>query len=244
MGDATTKSRPIIFGGANICAILDGRKTMTRRVVKPQPDGDCALTSAKWYHPTVVGAGGIAHPGDPVFGVSTLDGEQAWRCPYGAPGDMLWVRETWAVLDMDDGRQIVAYRAGCDEHDCFNYVAADGTVRCIRVGPWKSPIHMPRWASRLTLRITDVRVERVTEISEADAQAEGVDPEREAFITANGARGHLGIEGYGRLEPGNLHRVAFARAWDAINGKRPGCAWADSPWVWVLGFERVEVADA
>ena len=177
-------ARPILFGGPTVRAILDGRKTVTRRVV--------ALRTSK-------------------------------RCPYGAPGGRLWVREAWAVapeLDdyspshlasLPDLSRVVCYRA-----DGENILGAD-------LGRWRSSIHMPWWASRLDLEVVDVRPERLHDITDEDALAEGVD-----WGETTPAPG-------GPCAPAE----AFARLWDEINGKRPGCAWRDDPWVWRVAFRRV-----
>lgn len=146
-------------------------------------------------------------------------------CPYGTVGSRLWVRETWAQADLRHSIVPVLYRA-------------DGDAQPVLDDRWRSPIHMPRWASRLTLEILSVRVERVQAISEADARAEGVEPlplqagEPGAWWTASVSAG--------AVLHGRTPADAFRLAWDAINGRRAGCSWAASPWVWVLEFRRVE----
>ena len=170
------KEYPIIFSGPMVRAILDGRKTQTRRVIKPQPKGEfCRYgfhmpTQAIWTDLTVV------------------------SCPYGQPGDLLWVRETFAAAG---DQSWVEYRADCDS----------------KVIRWRPSIHMPRSASRLTLRITDVRVQRVQEISEEDARAEGT----------TGLAGAM---------------TGFPYLWESINAKR-GYGWNTNPWVWAISFERI-----
>ena len=163
------KERPIIFSGPSVRAILDGRKTQTRRIVKA-PKG----MSAEFA------------------GVD-------FACPYGCPGDRLWVRETHSFYDRECRKPY--YQADIDDWE---------------PGGWRSPIFMPRWASRITLEITDVRVQRVQEITEAEAKAEGV---------------HCAVNGSNRL--------AFATLWDSVNAKR-GFSWADNLWVWAITFWRVE----
>lgn len=152
--------KPILFSGEMVNAILAGRKTMTRRVVKND-----------------------AH------------------CPY-ASGDTLWVRETFAV-NCVGGQDFLFYRAD-------SYPDGDGA-------PWKPSIFMPRKYSRITLRITDVRVERLQDISEDDAIAEGIEP-----------------------DPHVSTWLKFALLWNRINEER-GFGWDTNPWVWVVRFERVEV---
>jgi hypothetical protein len=161
----------ILFSAPMVRAILEGRKTQTRRVLNPM-------------HISVTG--------------------ELLRWPYGDRGDRLWVRETWRVGS--DNR--VHYRA--DEPDGG--------------GPWRPSIFMPRGASRITLVVTDVRPERLQDISEGDAEREGVDGPS------------CSDEAYGWYPSGS-----FRDLWISLNGKRPGCSWADNPWVWVLTFERVEL---
>jgi hypothetical protein len=142
-------------------------------------------------------------------------------CPYGQPGDRLWVREAFGINDAlgfaDHRRASVTYRADWD--------AGDLGRPC---GPWKPGIHMPRWASRLMLPIKSIRVERTQDISADDIQAEGfVCPEHEALCV-------LGMEGKCKAQ-----RDGFATGWDRINGKREGGSWAENPWVWVIEWEPV-----
>lgn len=212
----TTKERPIIFSDEMVRAILDGRKTQTRRVVKPHADwGD---------HPH-----GIDLP-------AQMDAFAApdWRhthCPYGKPGDRLWGREAHAVVPAtayaashDDGVPL-PHRVSPDGHMWAVY--RQGWTRCAP-GRWRPSIHMPRWASRILLEVTDVRVERVQDLSEQDAQAEGVVPADEP----------LDVDDAGIVTWAPSHREAFAHLWDSINAKR-GYGWASNPWVWVVGFKRV-----
>lgn len=230
---------PIIFSGESVRAILAGRKTQTRRVVKS---------------PVVYGA--VPHGDEwlPVDGEGCTIGDlhRRFRCPYGKPGDRLWVRETWASPEENKKRPgRVAYDAdgvcGCwigggedrdfiyhgrilqasGYHECFPADGATtfglGKYTDIRSGEypsyrygWRPSIFMPRWASRITLELTGVRVEQVQDISEADAWSEGVRPEGGDAI------------------------AAFAQLWDGINGKR-GFGWYANPCVWVLKFRRVEL---
>ena len=145
-----------------------------------------------------------------------LDGRQTQtrrrlkgKPPKFATGDTLWVRERW-TLAADDARP-----------DGFPVYLADGTPKAPH-GPWRSPIHMPRWASRITLEVTDVRVERVQDIGEEDAKAEGVDWE----VWEHGGE---------PIPPTSL----FHELWDSINAKR-GYGWDANPWVWVVSFKRIQ----
>ncbi len=189
------KERPILFSGPMVRALLEGRKTQTRRLVTPDPGPLAAFYKID------------------AFNVALFTNGQDRRCPHGTAVDTLWVRETWAQVPYcrADGNDIL-YRSDRDYQ----------TIS------WRPSIFMPRWASRLTLRITSVRVERLQDISEEDAVAEGCT--------------HTGLNSNGTLVSADeieSAREQFARLWDGINGKR--APWASSPWVWVLGLERVEV---
>lgn len=221
------KERPILFSAPMVRAVLEGRKTQTRRVIKPQPSA------------------GVR---DSVFVHSGLeDGHgRELRCPYGAPGDRLWVRETWAVQRFEPC--LPHERDWQELHSPTIRYLADGATQRVQgdratgVGIYHGPveksrpsIHMPRWASRITLEITDVRVHRVQNISEADALAEGInriDHGRE------GSYYHAA-----RTEPHPKNWCdpidAFHELWDAINGMR-SFGWNVNPWVWALTFTRVE----
>jgi hypothetical protein len=196
--------KPIIFSTDMVRAILDGRKTQTRRVIKPQPT-DCGLV---WR--TACGGDFAAWEDDGV----TLDEGCQRKCPYGQPGDLLWVRETWAknevypIRDREAGDYI--YKAD---------LAKDGRTKY--AATWKPSIHMPKWAARLFLEITDIRVERVQDISEEDAEKEGAE---EMFVNP--------------LNLGDKRKsfiFGFTCLWDSINAKR-GYSWDNNPWVWVIGF--------
>lgn len=197
------KERPIIFSAPSVRAILAGRKTMTRRPVKlPEiisEPGDADATSIGWI---------VHHESGPGWhGWMTEypeEGSLPLRCPY---GDRLWVRETWAPKAIDPECTVVAYRA---TDDACN-------------GPWRTSSHMPRWASRITLEITGVRVERLQGISSDDCIAEGIGDPVGAPLR------------YGSITEA-WNRRAFQQHWESING--PG-SWAENPWVWVLSFKRV-----
>lgn len=197
-----TKERPILFSGEMVRAILDGRKTQTRRVVKPQPPYGVREIKVGMFEPVVI-RGGMEEPGKPVFGFA--DEERGWKCKYGQPGDRLWVRETHYVESAgnEDGSGLfVMYKAS----DC------DAPV-----SKWTPSIHMPRWASRITLEITGVRVERLNDISEEDCYNEGCQPEYDSLTAIQD----------------------FRKLWESINGKG---SWSQNPWVWVVEFKRVIAA--
>jgi hypothetical protein len=177
--------RPILFSGEMVRAILDGRKTQTRRVVRNQS--------------RALGIG---------MEVPEFRADIITRCPYGQPGDRLWVRETWC--SSPDG---VMYRA--TEHEHGMHQPDDCNI-------WRPSIHMPRWASRLTLSISDVRVERLQDMRAPDAIAEGI-PSR-------------GIDREGpNIASALMYLHDYKQLWDSLNAKR-GYGWATNPWVWVISF--------
>ena len=199
---------PINFRGDMIRAILAGRKTKTRRLMKPQPTrvSDSGVLSYNWG-----------------------SGLPQVLCPYGAPGDRLWAREIFAYCidstDYNDERfsksiEESEYKRDCKSLNRYHiaYHADEGYDDI--VGPWKPSIHMPRWASRITLEIVKVSVEHLQDISEKDAHAEGV--------------------------PGELlHRAqgwsprAFQLLWGSIYGTGSWESWEANPWVWVIEFKKV-----
>lgn len=227
------RERPILFSAPMVRALLAGTKTQTRRAVATrypieflggvgqQDDLSC------W---------GWFFDGPDQHGYMVLErglnehhnnGHVSIPCPYGEPGDRLWVRETFSpyavpggmpssiaqatYVVFPDGGQM--YRDGFYVEPLAKY--APGAADHIK---WRPSIHMPRWASRILLEVTDVRVQRLQEISEADARAEGV----------------------GSPITRDQKRPGFMRLWDEINGAR--CPWDSNPWVWAVSFRRLEVA--
>ncbi|PQK86787.1 hypothetical protein [Pantoea ananatis] len=229
------RERPILLNAEMVRAVLNGRKTQTRRVIQSlaksmQANGqkviDYREPGDKWY-------------GDHVFSMRNQSG--TWcdytkeqflaKCPFGAVGDRLWVRETWARYNIDQDTHDIAYRATTPED-------------WPKEGRWRPSIHMPRWASRLTLEITGVRVERLNSVNEHDAIAEGL-----AEISKDGQTYKYGVpdrDGY----PGTddfgwpWHEwerypiSAYSKLWKSIYGEE---SWQANPWVWVIEFKRVEV---
>lgn len=226
------KAHPILFSGEMVRAILAGRKTQTRRVVKAMPG-----KQAQWLTPSLLNAVrfvSVEEWGDIGLGVALVHpkgGPLGWiRCPYGAPGDRLWVRETWQAVSPDeDWRPLeecnIFYRA-TDEHPGLYDPRTDEPSYV-----WRPSIHMPRWASRLTLEVTGVRVERVRDISNEDAFAEG--------CTAYPDRGYWQQDPMGSVVLADTPRDEFQMLWNAINAKR-GYGWDVNPWVWVVEFRRAE----
>lgn len=205
------KERGMIFNGEMVRAILDGRKTQTRRIVKLQPDEDglAKVTNGPWVDTS----------------------ERNYRCPFGDVGDRIWVRETWAEAGAS-APNLKLYRANYPEHVPSHYenVPPANEIR------WTPSIHMPRWASRILLEITDVRVERLNAISEEDAMREGIDADRLAesqdnydCIADHNMTGRPTAKGY------------FSDLWQSIYGEE---SWKANPWVWVIDFKRVEGGEA
>ena len=242
------KERPIIFSGPMVRAILEGRKTQMRRVVKPQP-----RTRAD-----------IGHFGAGMPFIRTAS--KPVRCPYGQAGEKLWVRQTFALQTcvegeyppFDDGRPVLRrpeediegwqplwaqahYRATDPAPDlCCD---RDGCSQCrdYDMGPhWRPSIHMPRWASRITLEVTGVRVERLQDISYKDAIAEGV-ADMAVLCDEMDPGWHNSV---GETTEDVARRLrwpqrAYRNLWESINGAG---SWDVNPWVWVIKFKRVEPA--
>jgi hypothetical protein len=227
------KERPILFSSAMIRAILDGRKRQTRRVIKGPVEfiggkGDSRDDPTCWGWADEYGDYHTLAPD----GQSSCDESCAIPCPYGRVGDRLWVRETWALVhfDVSDGecwgvddwdgpipKEQPPFYAPLYAADA-GYSGEDAESRGFR---WRPSIHMPRWASRITLEIAGVRVERLQGISEEDAWAEGFpDP-----------------EGRNREYPDRA-RYWFRHLWDSINGNRH--PWESNPWVWAIEFKVLE----
>lgn len=210
------EERPILFSSEMVKAILDGRKTQTRRVVKPQPE----LIAGDWFYRKRNMSYSMPNQGEletELLGI--------WdACPYGFVGGQLWVRETWKAEAHPLAGARIRYLAG-GEKDVTGIAKDNPSIKYTHKHGWRPSIHMPRWASRITLVITGVRVERAQDISEDDAEAEGI---------------HLlGLPKEERYSHPRKHIVAFQALWDLINQKR-GYSWASNPWVWVIEF-KVEV---
>jgi len=201
------KEHPIIFKGEMVKAILEGRKMMTRRPIKKQPPEDTTritLINGNWCF-----FGGIS--GDRHY----LDFDQ--KCPYGIPEDRLWVRETWGRI----------YRGGIYSEDIIYKCDRPDSKELIK--QWRSPIHMPRHASRITLEIINIKVERVQEITEEDAIKEGI------------IRREDDADSLGGYFPGNCEKAktAFRILWNSIYNK---FAWDRNEWVWAIEFKSITEA--
>jgi len=196
--------KPILMNAFSVKAILAERKTQTRRMIKVQPLGH--VKSANYW---ADGYWRIEHtpakaPIGKYVGVTI-------KCPQGTVGDQLWVRETWRVEQVLDDMAPREF----DQHYPVDYRAGpeDGWMHPAFAGKWRPSIHMPRWASRIQLEVTDVRVEQVQDMVDADAVKEG--------IPWNSARSET---------------MAFATLWDSIYAKR-GFGWAANPWVFAISFK-------
>lgn len=224
------RERGIIFNAEMVRAVLEGRKTQTRRIMKVQPEvipqeSEC---------------------GAPGFWIPWNEGKTMVRnkdmriaCPFGLKGDRLWVRETFRVHSRATDVATLVYRAS-ERQSWTQQTHRVPAVNCNKpVSPenWTPSIHMPRWASRITLEITGVRVERLQDISESDAVAEGIEPlplepgmpqfyhEYFPIGIKNGLRCNMSAAS------------SFSGLWEAIYGKE---SWQANPWVWVVEFKRVE----
>jgi hypothetical protein len=212
------KERPIIMSAESVRAILDGRKTQTRRLIK----------SVRCRR-----SGQITE-----FGESDTNGydfhyRNRWaqwndvsnekmvnRCPYGIIGDRLWVREAFATVECNRAKAC-AYKEKYE----------NASVK------WKSPIYMPRWASRLTLEITDIKVERLQDMRQRDAIAEGVTP-LDKIVKGSDVVHPVGAIPKDVELVGNDYLGAYKTLWNSINAKR-GYSWESNPWVWVISFRVV-----
>lgn len=222
------KERPILFSAPMVRAILEGRKTATRRVVKPTGAVDIVPFIGRDNQPTGE-FGWCQHP---------CYIEKHIRCPYGQPGDRLWVKETfYAIGDVDgpagSGQCWLHYRA--DESN--NLGDADLQWR----GPWTSPLFMRRRYSRITLEVTGVRVERLQDITPSQILAEGVQipttPEGQALIDISTKHGPARfLPKLSGASSDDLLRAHWAALWVQINGIE---SWHANPWVWVVEFKRV-----
>lgn len=216
--------RPILFSGPMVRALLEGRKTQTRRVLKPQP--------------TIYPNGYVSWSAR-EFGVHCRPHQLAREIeanlisdlPY-AVGDLLWVKETWRVdarFDRYKPRELPR-----TAHPNLDYLATAKPDDFGLAGKTRTSFFMPRWASRLTLRVTEVRVQRLQEISEEDAEAEGAPFDTEACDHKRHTCDDIGCSGPG-------YRGGFAELWESLNAKRQGGAfsWASNPWVLAVSFEVI-----
>lgn len=204
------KERGILFSAPMVRAILDGSKTQTRRIIKGfdvDPTQVLPTRDGRWI------CGSLAHTG---YG-DTFD------CPYGVPEDRLWVRETFRYHPEDLPLEMVPvdYKATPFVTDAWDGI------------PWRPSLHMPRWASRITLEVVSVRVERLNEIYNKDAEAEGACCWADSLPYDKYEAMHRNFGTWPAPSP----RQAFGCLWESINGEG---SWDANPWVWVISFKRLE----
>lgn len=198
------KERPILFSTPMVQAIMEGRKTMTRRILKKQEQGESFKNCSSHLANGFLYSNGVAI-------------SNQWKCPYGKPGDRLWVKETSCFVMLDHAHDLLegmksqtVYKASV-HHDWMDYAKEKYGYK------WTPSIFMPRSASRITLEITNIRVERLNEITKEDAIKEGIIP-----FQSNAQYGE---------------EIMFEILWKGINGKG---SWDANPWVWVIEFERIK----
>ncbi len=221
------KECPILFSASMVPPVLDDRKTQTRRIVKGVPDGVYEVVPSL-----------LANRGDLWDFRRHLDNPVAIRCPYGAPGDRLWVKETWRTIRGLDPHGPAKVGEMCVDAGYTKPWAPIEYVVDGRRENWPRPcdgdepgktrvsIHMPRWLSRIDLEVVGVRVERLHDISEDDARAEGVEQTHGGCWT--------GLDG--EEVSGRPMAHSFFALWNGINGRE---SWDENPWVWVVQFRRV-----
>ena len=190
----TAKNRPILFKSEMVRVILDGRKTQTRRVIK-----------VEWSRCL-----DLEEPDDLQKAVD--------QCPYGIPGDFLWVRESFRAVNEYGGDEWTTFAYPQYKDGQLGPITALQEDYFYKKNKWQSPIFTPRWASRISLKIMDVRVERLQSISYEDIKREGIQKK------INGVSLDM--------------KVDFYNLWDSINAKK-GYGWQANPWVWVIEFERI-----
>lgn len=228
------KERPIVFSGSMVRAILNGTKTQARPLIKPQPRLGLLGNGQQ------IGNGQLVwepKKGRVIPFTDTCMFQIFDCCPYGTKNDRLWVRETW--------RPLTTHMSECVDQNDIGYRASVTDDFEDGLFDWKPSIHMPRWASRITLEITDIRVERLQSISEDDAKAEGV--ERMIASQARFGSRAAGLLLYRDYEDSRSvwqrgfesPIPAFRTLWNSINNDR-GYGWDSNPWTWVIEFKRVE----
>jgi uncharacterized protein YhfF len=209
---------PILFSNEMVNAIQDNRKSQTRREVKPQPDIDMPIKKVPMYSELE------EHWNK--YCITDINGEDHLiKCPYGQPGDILWVRESWMnrsprQFHLDAGSYI--YKAGWDG--------------CTDAG-WKPSIHMPFEAARIFLRVKEIKVERLQDISEEDAKAEGIEVSHDY---GDGNFAYKNYDGDSSVQDWEQATISFQTIWHSINGAE---SWNANPFVWVIKFERVAASE-
>ncbi len=209
------KEHPLLMQGPLVRATLEGRKTQTRRPIKPQPDDD--IVDVEYDAIADLWLGNTQEDNDLGYTSSW-----AMRCPLGQAGDRLWVRETWTAA-MHDPK---------GPADCLYRADDNRGVEDLAEAKWTPSIHMPRWACRLVLPLVSVRVERVQDITDEDAKAEGVE-------RISAGPGWECWMGYGPSSSCKTARDSFRSLWISIYGEE---SWDANPWVWVAEWKEIEVS--
>lgn len=225
------KERPILFSSAMVRAIIAGNKTVTRRIVKPQPPCACRYAINGAQSAALCFADELGSDGNLVCVPPTpRSKDHRLPCPYGAPGDRLWVKETWRPNCVAGaGVHVISYTADGENRTFHPAEIGDAwTMPKAAVRGNVSPLFLPRWASRVLLEVVGVRVERLQDITEEDACAEG-------FRGAE--HDHFDGERFYRAEEGSA-LVSFRCLWHQLNGDRS--PWSNNPWVWRVEFRRVQ----
>ena len=208
------REHPIIFSTPMVQAILDASKTQTRRPIMPQPCKSTiamvpAISGRHWIEQLPLDLRALHPESKPM----TINGKSI-KCPYGQIGDRLWVREAFAPALAEHG-ECFKYKAS-KNHQLYYQCGKECPEGVEAITKWKPSIHMPRWASRIDLEITEIRAERLQDISEEDAIAEGWDANNSAYSPL----------------------TWFEKLWDSINGKK--YPWVNNDWVWVISFKVVK----
>lgn len=235
------KERGLIFTGESIAGLLSGVKTQSRRVIMPRNEGMITGPASEPYSAIEAYGGGARHKASRM---------ECRTCPYGVPGDLIWVKEAFA-LSVFDPEAMEHDIKNPDDWDAPVYKADPQKGEWERDGekiapPWRSPRFMPKWVARIWLELTGVRVERLQAISEADVLAEGL-----RRVTKDQGRTYK----YGMADRDGLpgtddigwpwhrwsadHRAAYASLWDELNAKR-GFPWSENWWVWILEFRLID----
>ncbi len=248
------KEKPIIFSTEMVCAILGGRKTQTRRVIKPQPPPDTdTICGPEMYEPAVIDKNGELIPGKPIYGIYDKWGEWGTTCPY-QPGNILWVKETWRIGAWNENMPAIAvdYKADgfarrewlyIEDEEAFERYWIQSTADAEKAGVeadadgkycwepgeaptrWRPSIHMPRVVARTFLEVIDIWPEKLQDITVYDVECEGLRPINNPLIYQDEATA---------LE---VCQRAFKTFWDSLYAKC-GYVWDNNPWVWVIKFRK------
>lgn len=244
---------PILFKGNMVRAILDGNKTQTRRIIRNQewinggvkvylPNdvfGDFPfrhIVAVKGVHTAYANSyGAVSVSASQGHLLGLKPGEFEWISPYGKKGGLIWVKECHRYTDSN---YIIGVRVLYEADQLIKWVKASPHVAIYRPDKKRPSIFMPRWASRIQLRILDIQLQRLNDISEEDAKAEGIQLTPCSHPECVAVRQMTGKDPCAC----SSYRAAFALGWDGINAKR-GYPWASNPWVWCISFKRITMEE-